>query len=58
MLNMAICFVCLVKLFVNGDPIVHESAMDEFHLLKKKADQLMHEVRDEPAAFSIDCENL
>ena len=47
MLNMAICFVCLVKLFVHGDPIVHELTMDEFHLLKKKADQLMNEVGDE-----------
>lgn len=44
MLNFAICLVCLVKLFVYGEPIVEESAMDEYYVYKKKADQLMAEV--------------
>ncbi len=45
MLNIAICLVCLVKLFVYGEPIVDESEMHEYHDYKKKADQLMAEVR-------------
>jgi len=45
MLNLAICLVCLVKLFVYGEPIVAESEMHEYYVYKKKADQLMAEVR-------------
>lgn len=45
MLNLAICLVCLVKLFVYGEPIVPESEMHEYYVYKKKADQLMAEVR-------------
>lgn len=45
MLNFAICLVCLVKLFVYGEPIVSEFEMQEYEVLKKKADQLMSEVR-------------
>ncbi len=44
MLNFAICLVCLVKLFVYGEPIVAESEMHEYYVYKKKADQLMAEV--------------
>lgn len=44
MLNLAICLVCLVKLFVYGEPIVSESEMQEYYVYKKKADQLMAEV--------------
>jgi hypothetical protein len=44
MLNCAICLVCLVKLFVYGEPIVDESEMHEYYVYKKKADQLMAEV--------------
>ncbi|CAF5096670.1 unnamed protein product, partial [Rotaria magnacalcarata] len=43
MLNLAICLVCLVKLFVYGEPIVPESEMHEYYIHKKKADQLMTE---------------
>ncbi|CAF5085778.1 unnamed protein product, partial [Rotaria magnacalcarata] len=45
MLNLAICLVCLVKLFVYGEPIVPESEMHEYYIHKKKADQLMTENR-------------
>ncbi|CAF2414532.1 unnamed protein product [Rotaria sp. Silwood2] len=45
MLNLAICLVCLVKLFVYGEPIVAESEMNEYYVNKKKADQLMTENR-------------
>ncbi|CAF0850328.1 unnamed protein product [Rotaria sp. Silwood1] len=45
MLNFAICLVCLVKLFVYGEPIVPESEMHEYYVCKKKADQLMAENR-------------
>ena len=45
MLNLAICLVCLVKIFVHGDPIVHESDMEEYYAYRKKADCLMEEVR-------------
>jgi hypothetical protein len=44
MLNFAICLVCLVKLFVYGEPIVAESEMHEYYVYKKKADQFMAEV--------------
>ncbi len=44
MLNIAMCLVCLVKLLVHGEPIVHQSEMDEYYVCKKKADQLMSEV--------------
>jgi hypothetical protein len=44
MLNIAICLVCLVKLFVHGEPVVYESDMDNYYIYKKKADQLMNEV--------------
>ena len=44
MLNLAICLVCLVKLFVYGEPIVEESEMHDYYAYKKKADQLMAEV--------------
>jgi hypothetical protein len=44
MLNLGICLVCLVKLFVYGEPIVPESEMHEYYIYKKKADQLMAEV--------------
>ncbi|CAF4026721.1 unnamed protein product [Rotaria sordida] len=43
MLNIAICLVCLVKIFVHGEPIVHELDMDEYYTYKKKADALMDE---------------
>ncbi|CAF0788477.1 unnamed protein product [Adineta ricciae] len=43
MLNLGICLVCLVKLFVYGEPIVPESEMHEYYVYKKKADQLMAE---------------
>ncbi|CAF4265530.1 unnamed protein product, partial [Adineta steineri] len=42
-LNLGICLVCLVKLFVYGEPIVPESEMHEYYVYKKKADQLMAE---------------
>ena len=45
MLNLAICLVCLVKIFVHGDPIVYESDMDEYYAYRKKADRSMKEVR-------------
>ena len=44
MLNVAVCLVCLVKLFVYGEPIVPESEMQEYYIYKKKADLLMAEV--------------
>ena len=44
MLNFAICLVCLVKLFVYGEPIISDSEMHEYYIYKKKADQLMIEV--------------
>ncbi|CAF4710407.1 unnamed protein product [Rotaria sp. Silwood1] len=43
MLNIAICLVCLVKIFVHGEPIVHELDMDEYYVYKKKADALINE---------------
>ncbi|CAF2873847.1 unnamed protein product [Rotaria sp. Silwood2] len=43
MLNIAICLVCLVKIFVHGEPIVHELDMNEYYAYKKKADALMDE---------------
>ncbi|UJR23410.1 hypothetical protein I4U23_026417 [Adineta vaga] len=43
MLNFGICLVCLVKLFVYGEPIVPESEMHEYYVYKKKADQLLAE---------------
>ena len=47
MLNMAICLVCLVKLFVYGEPIVSDVEMQEYDVYKKKADQMMAEVGGE-----------
>lgn len=44
MLNLAICLVCLVKLFVYGEPILSEVEMQKYSIEKKKADQLMSEV--------------
>ena len=44
MLNLAICLVCLIKLFVYGEPIIDDNDMQEYYLYKKKADQLMSEV--------------
>ena len=46
MLNLAICLVCLVKLFVYGEPIISESEMQKYSIEKKKADQLMSEVKN------------
>ena len=45
MLNIAICLFCLIKLFVYGEPIVSEAEMQEYYAYKKKADQLVAEVR-------------
>ncbi|CAF3301520.1 unnamed protein product [Rotaria socialis] len=60
MLNLAICLVCLVKLFVYGEPIVPESEMHEYYIHKKKADQLMAENRLNEARiyYRKCCENL
>lgn len=53
MLNLAICLVCLIKLFVYGEPIVDESEMHEYYVFKKKADQLMAEVCKEECYGNI-----
>lgn len=56
MLNLGICLVCLVKLFVYGEPIVAESEMQEYYVYKKKADQLMDEVCKESFSLNINTE--
>lgn len=52
MLNVAICFVCLIKLFVYGDPIVEQLQIDENISLKKKGEEfLMKKQFDEAERF-------
>ena len=53
MLNIAICLFCLIKLFVYGEPIVSEVEMQEYYAYKKKADQLMAEVRDTQTSMRV-----
>ncbi|CAF3325592.1 unnamed protein product [Rotaria socialis] len=60
MLNIAICLVCLVKIFVHGEPIVHESDMDEYYTYKKKADALMdkNQLSEASIYYKKCCEKL
>lgn len=44
LLNTSICLVCLIKLFIYEEPILHESDIDEYYSYKKLADQYMNEV--------------
>lgn len=56
MLNLAICLVCLVKLFVYGEPILSEVEMQKYSIEKKKADQLMSEnLPNEAKSFYRNC---
>lgn len=52
MLNVAICFVCLIKLFVYGDPIVEQMQINENISLKNKGEEfLMKKQFDEAERF-------
>lgn len=51
MMNIALCLICLVKIFVHGDTVLQQSDIDEYYSLKKKADQCIHQNRLHEAYF-------